>query len=116
MAEEKLIIRVGDYAVTSEISHDPVRGTYVVTSTCGNHVQRNATSVVPGVSYTAEQLEYDLEEFRHRMAAQAAGKYHVSTLMPKAITPVSDDVKEVPLGPRFPKPSRPVENAKSTAT
>jgi hypothetical protein len=103
MAEQKLLIKVGDYDVLSELAHDAVRGLYVVTSTCGDHTQSNGISILNCVTYTKEQLEYDLEQFRHNMAAAIAGKAHVTKLLPDAIQPVGEAIP-ISDGPKLPKP------------
>ena len=111
MAEDKLMIVIGEHRVLSELSHDAARGVYLVKSTCGDCTHTSVVNILPRPGYSAEQLEYDVEVWRHKMAEQVAGRSMVKTLLPGSIRRVGDQVPEVANGPRFPIPGKAVENA-----
>jgi hypothetical protein len=110
MAEQKIVVRIGEHDVTSEIERREAGGgrtQVTVTSTLGERSQMNHMLVGGAAGYDAAQAEYDIENFRHRMAAELAAKERAHVVVGAVIAPVEEGAAvEVVSAPRFKKPEK----------
>ncbi len=90
MTDQKLILKIGDHQVLSELSYDASHPSWTrvwITSTCGEHTQRNVLSIDHRPGYTETQAEHDIEEARWRFGAQVAAKAVIRSTVSGLIRP-----------------------------
>ncbi len=106
MIDQRIIIEFGGTQVLSEVLHSPESDSYIIVSTCGAQRLSKAFTPAPHPGYALEQLLYDVEQARHKYAAQVAGKHEVSKLLPQVLSQASGDPPKV-TATKHPRPAKP---------
>lgn len=103
--ESELIIEKNGREISSKVTIDAEAGVIAIESRIGGLVHGHTMTVHPHPGYSAEQLEYDVDQARHRAADTLLGTVEVQALLEASKPAAGAAVRRV-TGPQVRRPEK----------